>query len=391
MTGQTLEVPEARLRGAHAAGFDGRIGSALAAASSAPHAPRDLPGVSGAFLPVLDFSLPPALEASEPAEARGLERDQVRLMVSASAEAPVLHTGFRRLPEHLRAGDVLVVNSSATRNAAVLAVRPDGSLVELHFSTQLGPGLWSVELRRLEKGSHKPLLDAAAGESLLLPGSASVELMEPFRGSRRLWRASVDFRGPQEPYFVRHGFPIRYGYVRRRWPASCYQTIFAHELGSAEMPSAARPFTPRVLAELEAAGVVLAQVVLHTGVASLEEGEPPYQEFYRIPAQAAQAVNWARGRVVAVGTTVVRALESAADGYGRIRPGEGWTDLLVTPRRGVRAVDGLLTGLHEPRATHLAMLEAIAGRAHLAKAYAEALRQGYLWHEFGDLHLILPG
>ncbi len=164
-------------------------------------------------------------------------------------------------------------------------------------------------------------------------------------------------------------------------------------MGSAEMPSAGRPFTPELLTQLMARGVHVVPLILHTGVASPEGHEPPYEEFYRVPVEAARTVNMARTagkRVVAVGTTVVRALETVADGEGAVHPGQGWTRLVITPQRGLRVVDGLLTGLHEPRITHLAMLEALTGPYHLQVAYAEAIQRGYLWHEFGDLHLILP-
>jgi S-adenosylmethionine:tRNA ribosyltransferase-isomerase len=159
------------------------------------------------------------------------------------------------------------------------------------------------------------------------------------------------------------------------------------------MPSAGRAFTPELITRLVARGVQIAPLLLHTGVASLEDHEPPYEEFYRVPLETARLVNGARAagrQVIAVGTTVVRALETVTDAEGVTHPGEGWTRLVVTPERGLRAVNGLLTGFHEPRATHLAMLEALAGRRHLEIAYAEALRERYLWHEFGDLHLILP-
>jgi S-adenosylmethionine:tRNA ribosyltransferase-isomerase len=348
------------------------------------------PTVSERLPRPLEFVLPPELEATEPVEARGLERDQVRLMVSTSARDPVSHSTFRKLPDFLRAGDVLVVNRSATRNAALHAVRADGTLIELHLSTHQTGMRWAVELRRLEGGANKPLFDGRPGEALTLPAGASARLIEPYRGSRRLWLADVDLGGSADPYLARHGFPIRYGYVKRRWPSSFYQTLFALEMGSAEMPSAGRAFTPRVLAELEAAGVRIAPLVLHTGVASLEEGEDPYPERFRVPEETARAVNQAEGRVVAVGTTVVRALESACDEDGRVHAAEGWTERLITPESEVRVVDGLLTGLHESKATHLAMLEALAGPEHLDVAYRAALERGYLWHEFGDLHLILP-
>lgn len=196
-----------------------------------------------------------------------------------------------------------------------------------------------------------------------------------------------------DDYLARYGFPIRYSYVKQHWPLSYYQTVYVTEMGSAEMPSAGRAFTPELLTQLVARGVHVAPLILHTGVASLEDYEPPHEEFYRVPLETARVVNMARtagNRVVAVGTTVVRALETVADEEGAVHPGQGWTGLVITPQRGLRAIDGLLTGLHEPRATHLAILEALAGPGHLQRAYAEAIQRGYLWHEFGDLHLILP-
>jgi S-adenosylmethionine:tRNA ribosyltransferase-isomerase len=159
------------------------------------------------------------------------------------------------------------------------------------------------------------------------------------------------------------------------------------------MPSAGRPLTPELLARLTARGVLLAPLVLHCGVSSLESHEPPYPERYRVPAETARLVNAVRGwggRVIAVGTTVVRALESVADGHGAVRPGEGWTSLVIAPERGVRVVDGLLTGWHEPESSHLRLLDAIAGEDLVAASYRAALEERYLWHEFGDLELILP-
>jgi S-adenosylmethionine:tRNA ribosyltransferase-isomerase len=204
-------------------------------------------------------------------------------------------------------------------------------------------------------------------------------------------------------YLDRHGSPIRYRYVRESWPSSYYQSVYATEVGSAEMPSAGRAFTPELITRLVAKGVQILPLVLHTGVASLEDDEPPYEEFYRVPPETAAAINTARKagrRVVAVGTTVVRALETVTDRDGITHPGEGWTDLYITPERGIRSVNAMLTGLHEPRSSHLSMLEALVthtptcplattGRKHLESAYSEALEMGYLWHEFGDLHLIL--
>ena len=218
-------------------------------------------------------------------------------------------------------------------------------------------------------------------------------LVAPYLDSDRLWVADLDLPQPLLTWLVVHGRPIRYGYVEREWPLEAYQTAFAIEPGSAEMPSAGRPFTAEMITRLVARGIGVTPLVLHTGVASLEADETPYPERFRVPATTAERVNATRrdgGRVVAVGTTVVRALESAVGGDGRVEARDGWTDLVITPARGVAVVDGLLTGWHEPEASHLLMLEAIAGRELLERSYAASLSERYLWHEFGDVHLILP-
>ncbi len=342
----------------------------------------------------LDFELPPELEASEPPEARGLARDEVRMMAS-HPDGSVEHASFRDFPDFLEAGDVVVINTSGTMKAALTAERGDGTPMELRLSTRLPAGLWTVELRRRIGDDTEPLLDADSGEEISLEGGGKATLLTPYARIEkgvRLWVASLELPLSFGEYLERHGEPIRYGYVKEGWPINYYQTVYATEDGSAEMPSAGRAFTPELITKLVAKGVHVAPLVLHTGVASLEDDEPPYEEFYRVPPETARLVNAAHEvagkRVVAVGTTVVRAMESVADESGTIHPGEGWTDVVITPERGVRAVDAMLTGLHEPRSSHLAMLEAIASRSALETAYREALREGYLWHEFGDLHFV---
>ncbi len=340
----------------------------------------------------IHFDLPRELEAREPPEARGLARDDVRLLVSRPEVAPV-HAGFRDLPDILDPGDLLVINTSATLPAAVDATRPDGSMVELHLSTPLPAGLWVVELRQPARPGTLPFRTDVTGETLALPGGARVELLARCPGSGRLWVAVLHLPGDLRAYLAVHGRPIRYGHVDRDWPLSAYQTVYAKEAGSAEMPSAGRAFTPELLTALVARGVAITPIVLHAGVGSLETAELPAAEPFRVPAITAQRVNATRasgGRVIAVGTTVVRALETVADVGGVAHPGEGWTEVIITAERGIRVVDGLLTGWHEPAASHLLMLEAVAGRQILDDAYRAALAGRYLWHEFGDLHLLLP-
>ena len=345
---------------------------------------------------VLDFVLPPELEASAPPETRGIARDAVRLMVSYVSDNRMVHTRFRNIDQLLDAGDVLVINTSGTMKAAISSTRADGTLLELHLSTRLPGDRWIVELRLLSGGATKPFYDAVPGETFALPEGASVTLGLPRRrdagAPNRLWNSTLRLPCAPDKYLARNGFPIRYSYIKQAWSIEYYQNVYATEAGSAEMPSAGRPFTPELITRLVARGIQIAPLLLHTGVASLEKNEPPYEEFYRVPRETASVINAARAagkRVIAVGTTVVRALETVTDVEGTTWSGEGWTDLVITPSRGVRAINALLTGLHEPRATHLAMLEALAGREHLRIAYAEALRERYLWHEFGDSHLIL--
>jgi S-adenosylmethionine:tRNA ribosyltransferase-isomerase len=347
-----------------------------------------------------------SLAAHEPPEARGLPRDGVRLLISRIEDDGIGHARFRHFPDFLASGDVVVVNTSATINASLeggresAAGQPDEP-IELHLSTPLpnrSPDQWVVELRHSSAdGKTTPLLTARAGERLRLRSGAGALLLRPYgvtAGRKaRLWEAELDCPGGVMAFAATHGSPIRYQYVPGRWPLSYYQTVFATEPGSAEMPSAGRAFTKRIVERLERNGVEVVPLVLHTGVASLESKELPYPERYRVPAGTAAVVNRARARgsrVVAVGTTVVRALEAVASPDGFVRPGGGWTDLVITPERGLYTVNAILTGLHEPSSSHLAILEALAGRHHVELAYQEALDRQYLWHEFGDLHLILP-
>jgi S-adenosylmethionine:tRNA ribosyltransferase-isomerase len=330
----------------------------------------------------LAFELPARLEATEPPPVR----DAVRLL--AATAAGIEHRRFTDLPDLLRPGDVLVVNTSATLPAAL----PAGGTLRLHLSTPLpgtfpddGAERWVVELR----DGSAPYRRGRAGRRLPLPAGAEAELLAPYLGGQRLWAARLTLPEPLLAYLDHHGEPIRYRHLPQPRPLADFQTIFALEPGSAEMPSAGRPFSRRVLDALADRGVAVVPITLHCGVSSLERGELPYPERFRVPAETAAAVNAAE-RVIAVGTTVVRALETAALDSDRVEPFTGWTRHVITPETGVRVVDGIVTGWHEPDASHLLMLEAIAGRGLVERSYATALAHGYRWHEFGDSHLLLP-
>jgi S-adenosylmethionine:tRNA ribosyltransferase-isomerase len=332
--------------------------------------------------------LPRRREAREPPEVRGRGRDDVAMLVATRQDLGLTHARFGDLPRFLEPGDLLVVNTSGTLPAALDARLGDRD-VELRLSTPVA-GNWVVELRTAER---LPFRRPPIGSRLDLPGGGHAELLARYAGSDRLSIARLELPEPLGAYLDRHGRPISYAYVPDRWPLDAYQTVFARDPGSAEMPSAGRPFTAELVTELAARGVLVAPVTLHTGVSSLESGEQPYPERYRVPAATARLVAAVRGwggRVVAVGTTAVRALETVADADGTVGPGQGRTSLVVTPERGLHVVDGLLTGWHEPDASHLQLLEAVAGRELLDRSYRAAEAHGYLWHEFGDVHLILP-
>ena len=339
----------------------------------------------------LRFHRPKELAATRPAEVQGRSRDSGRLLVSSPGGH--LHARFVDLADHLRAGDLLVVNRSATLPASLQATGKRGSFT-LNLSTNYGAGLWLAE-PRLGPAEPGPLPNLSAGDVFEVGGGEG-RLIAPYPGLARLWFVHID--GDVCRLLQQSGRPIRYGYLDNEYDLDYYQTIFSSVPGSAEMPSAAYPFTQRVLRRLNNQGIRLAGILLHTGVSSLEltaeqvENHLVYPEPYKVSSSTARAVNAARvrgSRVIAIGTTVVRALESAWDGK-QIRPSAGFTSLYIHPNKKVNVVDGLLTGLHDPVTSHLAMLYAIAGKELIQEAYAEAVQMGYRWHEFGDSHLILP-
>jgi len=332
--------------------------------------------------------------ATLPPEQRGSARHDVRLLVSGAHGHR--HARFLDLPAVLTQGDLLVVNDSATIPASLPANGPLGRF-RLNLSTCYAERLWLAEPRRSH--AEPGPLPIVAG-SVCLVGTARpvrVRFVAPHPGLPRLWFVASE--RSLTPTVAADGEPIHYAYLQHPQPLTAYQSLFARLPGSAEMPSAARPFTEAVLVALRERGVEVATVTLHAGVSSLElePAEPSgvvlYGEPFEVSARAAAQVNATRqagGRVIAVGTTVVRALETAW-ASGGVHAMRGFTRRYVHPADVRGAVDGLLTGFHEPASTHLALLTAVAGGDLVREAYREALDRRYLWHEFGDSHLLLPG
>jgi S-adenosylmethionine:tRNA ribosyltransferase-isomerase len=337
----------------------------------------------------LQFERPESLQADAPPELRGLARDGVRLLVS-TPDGWHQHATFEALPAFLVPGDLLVVNESATLPASLPARRAKGAF-RLNLSTDYGLDLWLAE-PRFDAATPGPI-EIEAGEALTVAG-LNAQVIMPYPGLPRLW--FIQFEGDVRGAMASQGQPIQYAYLAERLDLNWFQTLFAHQPGSAEMPSAARPFTPELVAALERRGVEIARLALHSGVSSLEvatqrvEAHSITPEPFEVPPATAHAVQRTRqqgGRIIAVGTTVVRALESAFDGE-RVRPSRGFTRLFLHPGRKPRLVDGLLTGFHDPVTSHLALLYALAGEDGVRSAYQEAVEHGYLWHEFGDSHLL---
>lgn len=343
------------------------------------------------------FNLPPELSAKEPPERRGIARDEVRLMVIERATKAVAHTRFDKLGDYLRAGDLLVFNTSRTLPAALDGcAAPVGPCIEIRLAEHLPDDTW-LALLLCQRGDPFSC-GLRAGVQINFSQELSGTIVERDSRIPRLWRLRFSKSGAELiDLLYRLGRPIRYEYVSEPWDLDYYQTVYAREPGSAEMPSAGRAFTWKLLFDLRRRGVKTGYIVLHTGLSSYMDDELDAQhlaseEEYFISDTAAARINEARsrgGRIIAVGTTVVRALESVADEDGLIRQGHGYTRLRVTDNHVLTVVDGLLTGLHEPEASHLDLLTAFLPAEQIREAYNEAVRQGYLWHEFGDLNLIL--
>lgn len=341
------------------------------------------------------FTLPPELSAQEPPERRGIPRDQVRLMVIDRPSNRVVHTRFNHLSEFLRPGDLLVFNSSRTLPASLKGCEISGPCMELRLAQHLPDDSW-LALLLCQRG--EPFACGLRSGMQIDFGQGLTGLVfDRDQQIPRLWRLRFSKSGTElVDLLYRLGQPIRYEYVSAPWDLDYYQTVYAKEPGSAEMPSAGRAFTWKLLFGLKQRGIEMAYIVLHTSLSSYMDDEldvqhPASEEEYLINEAAAEKINQTHqqgGRVVAVGTTVVRALESVADQTGRVQPGQGYTRLHITAEHVLRTVDGLLTGLHEPEASHLDLLTAFLPAEKIQASYEGAVQQGYLWHEFGDLNLI---
>ncbi|SEM88634.1 S-adenosylmethionine:tRNA ribosyltransferase-isomerase [Lihuaxuella thermophila] len=341
----------------------------------------------------IDFVLPEMLNATAPPERRGIRRDHVRLMISDRRTGESQHTKFYCLPQYLRPGDVIALNVSRTLPAVLKASWRRGE-------RWVDP---SVEIRlasRIDEQSWEALVvgeGVKAGDIFQFSPSLFA-VVTVVRAENPLVRLRFSLQGAELlEQFYKFGEPIRYEYIDQPWDLDYYQTVYASVPGSVEIPSAGRAFSWELLIQLRKKGVQVVSLTLHTGLSDLLDDryrlEPEKNcEYYSIPEQTARVINEAKksgGRVIAVGTTVVRALESAALSGGVCVAKEGRTCLRIHEQTPLQVVDGLMTGFHEPEASHLDLLSAFVPPPILSGMYDEAVRERYLWHEFGDIHLIL--
>ena len=343
----------------------------------------------------IQFELPTSLECTQPTELRNLERDEVRLLVTTDSDH-IRHITFRDVDKYLQKGDVLVVNTSATRASALPIVLPGNRKGMAHFSTRVNDLEWLVEIREIAGMKTVRWKEGKQGMKFHLPEGAEIRLKRKFYKERELlhlWIAEFTSSLGQDAYLTEHAQPIKYDHLNEHYPLDFYQTYFSIHPGSSEMPSAGRGFTKDLVERLLEKGVVFAPILLHTGVSSLEENESPYAEYMEIDQTSATLINNANKqgkKIIAVGTTAVRAVESSVNEAGEVIPFAGNTNLFIDDYYQMKVVNGLLTGFHEPRASHLKMLQSLAGFDHIERAYKSALENNYFWHQFGDLHLILP-
>lgn len=343
---------------------------------------------------IVQFELPDHLGCPPPTEDRNLRRDDVRLLVTAGSE-PTYHDVFSSLDRYLKAGDVLVVNTSATVASAFPVGLPGEKQGTLHLSNKLNDHEWLFEIREIRGTKNERWKQGEEGMELRLPGGAKLSLKRRYFKETQmldLWIGELWTDQNETTWMQEHGHPIKYTQLDQSFPLSYYQTLFSFHPGSAEMPSAGRGFTDSLMRKLIKRGVVFAPILLHTGVSSLEEHEKPYPEYMEIDPVSALLINQAKAsgrRVIAVGTTAIRAIESAVNESGEVEAFRGNTELFIDADYKMKVADGLLTGFHEPRASHLNMLQSIAGFDHIERAYQEAIEAKYFWHQFGDLHLIL--
>ncbi|WP_064092026.1 S-adenosylmethionine:tRNA ribosyltransferase-isomerase [Rossellomorea aquimaris] len=335
---------------------------------------------------VMKFDVPSSLNASAPVETQGKSRDDVKLMVLKRSTGESEHTEFKQLSDFLNKGDVLVLNNSRTIPASLTGTQGNRK-VTIRLSRKVTENSWDA---LLIGDIYKAL------EPIEFSGGVKAKIIG--KGSEQpLVRLEFNVNGTGfYDFLYREGEPIRYEYIKTPWPLNCYQTVYGSVPGSVEMASAGRAFTWKLMHTLKEKGIKMVFLQLHTGLSYYGDDRWPtpknHPEEYHVPKEAVQEIIQAKKngkRVIAIGTTVVRALETVSAQYGELRPTRGVTNLYISKETPLKIVDGLVTGLHEPEASHLDLLSAFIAEEKLFHAYQGALLKNYKWHEFGDMNLIV--
>ncbi len=334
-----------------------------------------------------DYELPPERIAQTPVEPR----DSSRLLVFDRQSGQITHTHFRQIGDHLRAGDILVINQTRVIPARLYANKiPSGGKVEILLLKKKDANTWEALV-----GGKK----MTVGKRMALEGKLEAEIVEEMDGPRRL----VRFEEPIEPYLDKFGQAPLPPYIHEKLDdPERYQTVYAHTPGSAAAPTAGLHFTPELIAGLKEKGIEFGKVTLHVGLdtfAPVTEDDVTqhhiHTEWCQLSEETAEKINAARqagGRVVAVGTTSVRTIETGARKAittGAVTGFEGATDLYILPGYQFRGVDGMVTNFHLPRSTLLMLVSAFAGRRKILDLYDLAIQEKYRFYSFGDAILIL--
>ena len=341
-----------------------------------------------------EIEIPQSKFASAPAEERGISRDQSLLLVTNNKTGDISHTVFSEIGNYLDSGDLFIYNNSATNPVCFDLVTKDGQKYELRLSQKLLYKIWIVELNFL----GKPVSEFESGEIILLPEETPCLLVSPFKykyaKDSQLWIVSIRFNenySNELNYLYKYAHPHHYYYHAAQWPIEDFQTVFSSAPGSAEMPCAGRGFTNQLLNKLQSHGIEFIPITLHCGTNS-EGHVPPHAEYYDVSLTTSNAINQAiaeKRRIIAIGTTVVRALVTVTDKRGKLHPGSGWTQKVICPEDLVLNLSGMVTTLHQTKATHLDIIRKFISEELLETAYIQALKMDYLWHEFGDFHLLI--
>lgn len=342
------------------------------------------------------FNLTDEQNIKKPHELRGINRDHVKLFVIDRKNARTYHSAFNHLSDFLRRGDLLIFNSGRTLPASLKTVNYKAQQnLEVRLAEHLPDDSWLVLFLYQNKTHFHSNLKP--GLKIKFESGLSASIIERNIHNPRLWKIKFSVTGQELiNIFNQIGKPIHYGYISAPLPLEYFLTVFSKDPLTSQMPNAGRAFTWKMIFDLKNKGIDTAFLTIHTGLSSYldnsKAGHLMTEEEYFISASTADKIEAAKisnGRIVAVGTSVVRAIESSALQSGKVIPGHAYTSLRITEEYKLKIADGLITGFHEPEASHLDLISAFLSPAVIKKTYEEAIEKKYLWHEFGDLCLIL--